>query len=34
VRDERKRMLDSIKQQIEKLKILYDDPTTPEGGPR
>lgn len=30
IRDERKRMLDSIKSQIEKLKILHDDPETPE----
>jgi hypothetical protein len=30
IRDERKRMLDSLKEQIERLKILYDDPQTPE----
>jgi hypothetical protein len=30
IRDERKRMLDSMKEQIEKLKILHDDPATPE----
>jgi Tfp pilus assembly protein PilF len=30
VRDERKRMLDSLKEQIEKLRILHDDPATPE----
>jgi len=29
-RDERKRMLDSVKAEIERLKILYDDPATPE----
>jgi chromosome segregation ATPase len=34
VRDERKRMLDSIKEQIEKLRILHDDPQTPQGGKR
>ncbi|HUT31337.1 MAG TPA: M56 family metallopeptidase [Sedimentisphaerales bacterium] len=34
VRDERKRMLDSIKAEIEKLKTLYDDPATPEGEKR
>jgi beta-lactamase regulating signal transducer with metallopeptidase domain len=30
IRDERKRMLDSLKSEIEKLKILHDDPETPE----
>ncbi len=30
VKDERRAMLDSIKQQIEKLKIVYDDPETPK----
>ncbi|MHC4075104.1 MAG: GumC family protein, partial [Planctomycetota bacterium] len=30
IKDERKRMLDSIKTQIEKLKIIHDDPQTPK----
>lgn len=30
VRDERKTMLDEIKSQAEKLKIMYDDPETPK----
>ncbi|TKJ37432.1 MAG: hypothetical protein CEE38_07990 [Planctomycetes bacterium B3_Pla] len=30
IRDERLAMLDSIKQQIEKLKIMHDDPKTPK----
>ena len=30
IRDERKQMLDSVKGQIEKLKIMYDDPETPK----
>ncbi|MGA2172180.1 MAG: polysaccharide biosynthesis tyrosine autokinase [Sedimentisphaerales bacterium] len=30
IRDERKTMLDSIKEQIEKLKIIHDDPETPK----
>lgn len=30
IRDERRVMLDSIKEQVEKLKILYDDPETPK----
>ena len=30
IRDERKEMLNSIKSQIEKLKIVYDDPETPK----
>ena len=30
IRDERRTMLDSIKEQVEKLKILYDDPETPK----
>ncbi|MBN2019119.1 MAG: polysaccharide biosynthesis tyrosine autokinase [Sedimentisphaerales bacterium] len=30
IRDERRVMLDSIKEQIEKLKIIYDDPETPK----
>jgi len=30
IRDERKRMLDDIKAQIEKLKIMHDDPDTPD----
>jgi capsular exopolysaccharide synthesis family protein len=30
IRDERRTMLNSIKEQVEKLKILYDDPETPK----
>jgi len=30
IRDERKLMLDSVKQQLEKLKIVYADPETPK----
>ena len=30
IRDERRTMLDSIKGQAEKLKIMYDDPETPK----
>jgi polysaccharide biosynthesis transport protein len=30
IRDERRTMLNSIKEQIEKLKIMYDDPETPK----
>jgi capsular exopolysaccharide synthesis family protein len=30
IRDERKMLLDSIKEQIEKQKIIYDDPETPK----
>jgi uncharacterized protein involved in exopolysaccharide biosynthesis len=30
IRDERRTMLDSIKEQAEKLKIMYDDPETPK----
>ena len=30
IRDERKQMLDSVKAQIEKLKMMYDDPETPK----
>jgi len=30
IRDERKRMLDSLKGQIEKLRIMHDDPETPK----
>jgi polysaccharide biosynthesis transport protein len=30
IRDERRTMLDSIKEQTEKLKIMYDDPETPK----
>jgi polysaccharide biosynthesis transport protein len=30
IRDERRTMLDSIKEQAEKLKILFDDPETPK----
>jgi len=30
IRDERRMMLDSIKEQIEKLKIIHDDPETPK----
>jgi capsular exopolysaccharide synthesis family protein len=30
IRDERKKMLDELKTQIEKLKILHDDPETPK----
>ena len=30
IRDERRTMLDSIKGQTEKLKIMYDDPETPK----
>jgi polysaccharide biosynthesis transport protein len=30
IKDERRTVLDSIKEQIEKLKILYDDPETPK----
>jgi capsular exopolysaccharide synthesis family protein len=30
IRDERRVMLNSIKEQVEKLKILYDDPETPK----
>ncbi|GAI49673.1 unnamed protein product, partial [marine sediment metagenome] len=30
IRDERKHMLDSVKQQLEKLKIMHDDPETPK----
>ena len=30
IRDERKDMLDSVKSQIEKLKIMHDDPETPK----
>jgi capsular exopolysaccharide synthesis family protein len=30
IRDERRTMLDSIKEQVEKLKIVYDDPETPK----
>ncbi|MHC4658314.1 MAG: polysaccharide biosynthesis tyrosine autokinase, partial [Planctomycetota bacterium] len=30
IRDERREMLDSIKEQIEKLKIMHDDPETPK----
>jgi polysaccharide biosynthesis transport protein len=30
IRDERRIMLDSIKEQAEKLKIMYDDPETPK----
>jgi succinoglycan biosynthesis transport protein ExoP len=30
LRDERRTMLDSIKEQIEKLKIIHDDPETPK----
>jgi hypothetical protein len=30
IRDERRRVLDSLKAEIEKLKILYDDPETPD----
>jgi succinoglycan biosynthesis transport protein ExoP len=30
IRDERRVMLDSIKGQVEKLKIMYDDPETPK----
>ena len=30
IRDERKKILDSIKSQIEKLKIVHDDPETPK----
>ncbi len=30
VRDERVKMLDTIKEQVEKLKIMYDDPETPK----
>lgn len=30
IRDERKGMLDSVKAQIEKLKIMHDDPETPK----
>jgi len=30
IRDERKLMLDSVKEQIEKLKIMHDDPETPK----
>jgi capsular exopolysaccharide synthesis family protein len=30
IRDERKQILDSIKQQIEKLRIVHDDPETPK----
>jgi hypothetical protein len=33
IRDERKRMLDSIKADIEKWKILHDDPQTPDVPP-
>jgi capsular exopolysaccharide synthesis family protein len=30
IRDERRAMLDSIKEQLEKLKIIHDDPETPK----
>jgi len=30
IRDERRTMLDSIKEQLEKLKIIHDDPETPK----
>ena len=30
IRDERKQRLDSVKEQIEKLKIMHDDPKTPK----
>ncbi len=30
IKDERNKMLDAIKEQIEKLKILHDDPETPK----
>ncbi|MFH1371162.1 MAG: polysaccharide biosynthesis tyrosine autokinase [Planctomycetota bacterium] len=30
IRDERRTMLNSIKEQVEKLKIVYDDPETPK----
>jgi len=30
IRDEREKMLDSVKAQIEKLKIMHDDPETPK----
>ena len=30
IRDERRKMLDSIKEQTEKLKIIHDDPETPK----
>ena len=30
IRDERKQMLGSVKQQLEKLKIMHDDPETPK----
>ena len=30
IRDERKRVLDSVKQQLEKLKMMHDDPETPK----
>jgi polysaccharide biosynthesis transport protein len=30
IRDERRLMLDSIKEQVEKLKIIHDDPETPK----
>lgn len=30
IRDERRAMLDSIKEQVEKLKIIHDDPETPK----